>query len=89
MKASREVEGGVVSDVDGGVGFDGEGGVGFEGGVVSDVEGGVGYDGGGGAGVQLSSRKSRRCPAIFGFVSLPVRYPQTCQLCYHAPIYDL
>ena len=50
---------------------------------------GVGYDGGGGAGVQLSSRKSRRCPAIFGFVSLPVRYPQTCQLCYHAPIYDL
>ena len=89
MKASREVEGGVVSDVDGGVGFDGEGGVGFEGGVVSDVEGGVGYDGGGGAGVQLSSRKSRRCPAIFGFVSLPVRYPQSWQLYYHAAISDL
>ena len=48
------------------VGFDGGGGAGFdgEGGVVLDVEGGVGYDGGGGAGVQLSSRKSRRCPTI-------------------------
>ena len=32
-----------------------------------DVEGGVGWDGGGGV-VQLSSRKSRRCPAIFARV---------------------
>ena len=57
---------------------------------VSDVEGGAGFDGEGGAGgVQLSSRKSRRCPAIFGFVSLPVRYPQSWQLYYHAAISDL
>ena len=33
--------------------------------VVLDGKGGVGFDGRGGV-VQLSSRKSRRCPAISG-----------------------
>ena len=70
--------------VEGWLGLNGEGG------LVLDVEGGVGFDGGegGGGGGQLSSRKSRRCPAI-SRQCLPVRYPRTWHLYYHPANSDL